>query len=158
MASSVIRDILDASGISFDQAMRRFHKARGWEITTPSVNWFKDYIYDPRVTENTMLFSRVSQDYWDVIFGEFRISNAAQSQILAMKNYILSRQNKANAKGKSLKKSELEALYEEAYEKRVELAEKEAQKTSRTRAKSMERKLKEAGDVFNKIVGFVDDD
>ena len=124
MTNSVIKDVLMASGISLEAATATFHEAMGWEVTTASSNWFKNYVYEPEVTAKKILFTQVSNSKWDVIFKAFNVAEATQDQILAMSKCM---KGAMKAADHVLEKTELEAIYNDAYEHRVELAEKEAQ-------------------------------
>ena len=139
MQNSVIKDVLMASGIGLEAATATFCGAMNWTVDKSSSNWFKNYVYEPEVTDKKILFTQVSNGKWDVIFKAFNIAEASQDQILAMSK---SMKGAMKAADHVLDKAELEGIYNDAYEHRVELAEKEAQLRAEKAARDAEKKAK----------------
>ena len=147
MTNSVIKDVLMASGISLEAATTTFCEAMDWVVDKSSSNWFKNYVYEPEVTDKKILFTQVSTSKWDVIFKAFNVAEATQDQILAMSKNM---KGAMKASDHVLEKAELEAIYNDAYEHRVELAEKEAQLKAEKAARDAEKKAqKEAAKIVS---------
>ena len=120
MQNSVIKDVLMASGIGLEAAETALSEKLGDFVKK---GWFKNCIYEPIVTDKGNLrIACVKQSEWDAIFETFNVAVASQQQIEAMLKYIKNTMSLEKKKGHFLNKEELEALYEDAYEHRVALA------------------------------------
>lgn len=120
MQNSVIKDVMMASGIGLEAAETALSEKLGDFVKK---SWFKDCIYEPIVTNGgTLRIAYVTQEQWAAIFETFDVAEASRQQVEAMLKYIKNTMSLERKKGHFLNKEELEALYEDAYEHRVALA------------------------------------